>query len=130
MRYFLKRCGFQELGSIGENGKPRRGRYMLISHYKDIVELFPPLSREIQNDSAILPMIPLYTRKKTFCNYVYHNSKYTGTDARHKRNEYRIYLNNVLEGDRIYLEAAVLSFESHGRSSPSSLTIFPKCGSI
>lgn len=105
MKYFLKRCGFQELGSIGEDGKPKRGRYLLSSHFSEVVSLFPPLSREIPNDTAVLPIIPLYTRKKTYCNYVYHNSKYTGTDAKHKRNEYRIYLNNILEGNRLYLEA-------------------------
>ena len=53
-----------------------------------------------------MPFIPLYTRKKTYCSFVYHNSKFTGTDAKHKRNEYRIYLNNALEGGRLYIEAA------------------------
>ena len=106
MRYLLKCCGFQELGSVGEDGKPKRGRYLLSSHYKDIVDMFPPLSRTIANDAAVLPVIPLYTRKKTYCSFVYHNSKYTGTEAKHKRNEYRIYLNSALEGGRVYLEAA------------------------
>ena len=26
MNYFLKKCGFQELGSVGDDGKPKRGR--------------------------------------------------------------------------------------------------------
>lgn len=106
MRYFLKCCGFQELGSVGEEGRPKRGRYLMSSHNKDIMDMFPPLSRSIPNDTAIIPIVPLYTRKKVYCSFVYHNSKYTGTEAKHKRNEYRIYLNNALEGGRIYLEAA------------------------
>ncbi len=105
MRYFLKRCGFQELGSIIEGGKPSRGRYLMSSLNKEIVSFFPPLSITIPNDTAILPIIPLYTRKKTYCSYVYHNSKYTGSTAKNKRNEYRIYINNAMEGGKLYIEA-------------------------
>lgn len=102
MLYFLKSCGFQELGSVGADGKARRGRYLMSSQNEDVVNFFPHLSIEIPNDTALLPIIPLYTRLKTYANYVYHNSKYTGTEANHPRNEYRIYLNNELEDHRLY----------------------------
>ena len=105
MRYFLKRCGFQELGSVGEDGKVKRGRYLMSSQNEDVVNFFPPLSIEIPNDTALLPIIPLYSQVKTYCSYVYHNSKYTGTKAKHPRNEYRIYLNAELEMHQLYFTA-------------------------
>ena len=47
MRYFLKCCGFQELGSVGEDGKAKRGRYLMSSQNDAVVDFFPPLSIEI-----------------------------------------------------------------------------------
>ncbi len=105
MIYFLKCCGFQELGSVGEDGKAKRGRYLMSSQYDAIVDFFPPLSIEIPNDTALLPIVPLYTRIKTYASYVYHNSKYTGTKAKNPRNEYRIYLNSELEAHQLYMKA-------------------------
>ena len=105
MRYFLKCCGFQELGSVGEDGKAKRGRYLMSSKNDAVVDFFPPLSIEIPNDTALLPIVPLYTRLKTYASYVYHNSKYTGTKAKHPRNEYRIYLNNEMEAHQLYMRA-------------------------
>lgn len=105
MQYYLKQCGFQELGSVGDDGRPKRGRYLLTSMNPEVLAFFPTLSRNILNDSAVLPIIPLYLGKKTYCNFVYHNSKYNGSTAKHKRNEYRIYLNNELEGHRYFFEA-------------------------
>lgn len=102
MIYFLKSCGFQELGSVGEDGKVKRGRYLMSSQHEAVVDFFPPLSIEIPNDTALLPVVPLYTRRKTYVSYVYHNSKYTGTEAKHPRNEYRIYLNNEIEDHQLY----------------------------
>lgn len=96
MEYYLKKCGFQELGSV-KNNKPQRGRYLLTSMSKDVLSMFPPLSETQLNDSAILPIIPLYSGKKVYCNYVYHNDKFHGSTAAHPRNEYRIYLNKELE---------------------------------
>lgn len=101
----MKCCGFQELGSVGEDGKAKRGRYLMSSQNDAVVDFFPPLSIEIPNDTALLPIVPLYTRLKTYANYVYHNSKYTGTKAKHPRNEYRIYLNNEMEAHQLYLKA-------------------------
>ena len=105
MIYFLKCCGFQELGSVGEDGKAKRGRYLMSSQNDVVVDFFPPLSIEIPNDTALLPIIPLYSRLKTYASYVYHNSKYTGSAAKHPRNEYRIYLNNELENNQLYFKA-------------------------
>ncbi len=96
MKYYLKKCGFQELGSV-RNCKPQRGRYLLTSMSKEVLEMFPPLSETQLNDSAILPIVPLYSGKKVYCNYVYHNDKYHNSTAAHPRNEYRIYLNQELE---------------------------------
>lgn len=101
MKYYLKKCGFQELGSV-ENGKAKRGRYLLTSMNTDVLEMFPPLSETQLNDSAILPIIPLYSGKKVYCNYVYHNDKFNGSTAAHPRNEYRIYLNKELEEHQLY----------------------------
>lgn len=100
MKYYLKKCGFQELGSV-KNGMPQRGRYLLTSMNKEVLEMFPPLSETQLNDSAILPIIPLYSGKKVYCNYVYHNDKFHGSTAIHPRNEYRIYLNKSLEEQQL-----------------------------
>ncbi len=97
--YYLKKCGHQELGSIGVSGKPNRGRYLLTSMNEDVLSFFPPLSTTQLNDSTIIPIIPLYSGEKVYCNYVYHNDKFHGSTAAHPRNEYRIYLNRALEGD-------------------------------
>lgn len=100
MKYYLKKCGFQELGSV-KNGKPQRGRYLLTSMNKDVLEMFPPLSETQLNDSALLPIIPLYSGKKVYCNYVYHNDKFHNSTATHPRNEYRLYLNKSLEEQQL-----------------------------
>lgn len=100
MKYYLKRCGFQELGSVGADGVVHRGRYLLTSMSEDVLSLFPPLSVAQLNDSALLPIIPLYSGEKVYCNYVYHNDKFHGSRAAHPRNEYRIYLNKALEQNR------------------------------
>lgn len=100
VKYYLKKCGFQELGSV-KNGKPQRGRYLLTSMSKEVLAMFPPLSETQLNDSALLPIIPLYSGKKVYCNYVYHNDKFHGSTAAHPRNEYRIYLNKELEEQKL-----------------------------
>ena len=100
MRYYLKKCGFQELGSV-KNGKAQRGRYLLTSMSKEVLGMFPPLSEAQLNDSALLPVIPLYSGKKVYCTYVYHSDKFHGSTAAHPRNEYRIYLNKELEEQQL-----------------------------
>ncbi len=101
MKYYLKKCGYQELGSIGADGKPQRGRYLLTSMDENVLSMFPALSTAQMNDSALLPIIPLYSGKKIYCNYVYHNDKFHGSTAKHPRNEYRIYLNKALEDNTL-----------------------------
>lgn len=98
MKYYLKKCGHQELGSVGADGVAHRGRYLLTSMDEVVMSFFPPLSTAQVNDSALLPIIPLYSNKKVYCNYVYHNDKFHGGT----RNEYRIYLNKSLENDQLY----------------------------
>ena len=80
MKYYLKRLGHQELGSV-KNGKAQRGRYIYISKDKNVLDIFPPLSKTVTNDSSIIPIIPLYQKvaKKIYCNYIYHNDKYNQT---------------------------------------------------
>jgi len=118
MKYFIKRCGFQELGSVGADGKAKRGRYLMSSMNHEVVDFFPQLSKSIPNDTALLALVPLYSGIKTYCNYVYHNSKYTGTTAKHPRNEYRIYLNNELENHTLYYAAEdIVIFRKSEKSS-------------
>lgn len=97
MEYYIKKLGHQELGSVSGNGKPNRGRYIFSSKDKNVLKMFPPLSQTQKNDSALLAIIPLYSNKKVYCNYVYHNDKYHGGT----RNEYRIYLNSELENNQL-----------------------------
>ena len=101
MLYYLKKCGHQELGSIGKDGKPHRGRYLLTSKNRDVLQIFPPLSCTQLNDSALLPIISLYSGKKVYCNFVYHNDKFHGSTAYHPHNEYRLYLNKGIENEQL-----------------------------
>ena len=41
MEYYIKKLGHQELGSIKEDGKPSRGRYIYISKNKEVLNFFP-----------------------------------------------------------------------------------------
>lgn len=103
MKYYLKRLGHQELGSV-KNGKAQRGRYIYISKDKNVLDIFPPLSKTVTNDSSIIPIIPLYQKiaKKIYCNYIYHNDKYNVSGG--TRNEYRIYCNGALEGKQLLFQ--------------------------
>lgn len=102
MKYYLKKCGHQELGSVGTDGVSHRGRYLLTSKNNDIQAMFPPLSTAQLNDSALLPIIPLYLGQKIYCNYVYHNDKFHGSTATKPRDEIRLYLNRALENNQQY----------------------------
>lgn len=101
MKYYLKKLGSQELGSVGVDGKAKRGRYIYISKDDSVLELFPPLSTTISNDSSLIPIIPLYheVKQKVYCNFIYHNDKFTRPKG--TRNEYRIYSNGSLEGNNL-----------------------------
>lgn len=117
MKYYLKRLGHQELGSV-KNGKAQRGRYIYISKDKNVLDIFPPLSKTVTNDSSIIPIIPLYQKiaKKIYCNYIYHNDKYNVSGG--TRNEYRIYCNGALEGKQLLFQPDdILIFRAKKTSS-------------
>lgn len=116
MKYYLKRLGHQELGSV-KNGRAQRGRYIYISKDDRVLDLFPPLSRTVTNDSSVIPIIPLYEQpaKKIYCNFIYHNDKFNVTGG--SRNEYRIYSNNALEeGTLLFQTDDILIFRAEKAS--------------
>ena len=116
MRYYIKRLGSQELGSV-RDGRAQRGRYIYISKDDRVLDFFPPLSRTVLNDSSVIPIVPLYSDhlQKIYCNFVYHNDRFQldgGT-----RNEYRIYCNSALEeGTMLFQSGDILIFRE-GRTS-------------
>lgn len=96
----MKKLGHQELGSVGADGIPKRGRYIYISKDQRVLSFFPPLSNSVLNDSALIPIIPLYQKSsnKVYCNYIYHNDKYCLDKG--SRDEFRIYCNKALESNQ------------------------------
>ena len=116
MKYYLKRLGHQELGSV-KNGKAQRGRYIYISKDDRVLDIFPPLSTTVTNDSSVIPIIPLYEKpaKKIYCNFIYHNDKFNVVGG--SRNEYRIYSNNALEdGTLLFQTDDILIFRAEKAS--------------
>ena len=105
-QYYLKKCGHQELGSVGTDGHPNRGRYLLIGMRPEILDFFPTLSSAQLNDFAPVACIPLFleNKPKVYCHFVYHNDKFHGSIARFPRNEYRLYLSKELEGGEYRLK--------------------------
>ena len=103
MRYYLKKLGSQELGSV-RDGRAQRGRYIYISKDDDVLDIFPPLSKTVKNDSSIIPIIPLYNDnpRKVYCSFVFHNDKFNQPSG--TRNEYRIYSNNELENNELLFQ--------------------------
>lgn len=104
-KYFIKKLGNQELGSVNSFGVPQRGRYIFVSKSTEVLSIFPPLSEIVVNDSALLPILAMYSGEKVYCNYIYHNDSISrpgiGT-----RNEYRIYLNKGLDNkDKLFFVA-------------------------
>lgn len=109
MKYLLKRCGHQELGSMDSSMRPQRGQYLLVSKKDEVLSFFPPLSITQQNDYRIVPFYPLYTNTKVYCRFVYHNDKFHGSTAIHPRNEHRLYLNKELQGGTFkYFEGGIV----------------------
>lgn len=109
MKYLIKRCGHQELGSMDATMKPQRGQYLLMAMKKEVLSFFPPLSQTQQNDFRLVPIYPVYTNDKVYCRFVYHNDKYHGSTAEHPRNEYRLYLNREVQGGSLkYFEDGIV----------------------
>lgn len=101
-KYYIKKLGFQELGSPKPDGSVSRGRYMLIS--KKSEDFFPHLSETELNDTIIIPIISPENKEKIYCSYVYHNDKFHGSLAKSPRNEYRLYLNSSIDPNRSYFK--------------------------
>ena len=104
MKYYIKKLGSQELGSV-RNGKAQRGRYVYVSKDEAVLDFFPQLSTTVTNDSSLVAIVPLYqdSPKKIYCNFIYHNDKFTLQDG--TRNEYRLYSNKALEENKLLFEA-------------------------
>lgn len=102
-KFYLKKLGHNELGSVTEGRGPQRGRFLLISKKAVSQGLFPTLSAIQTNDNAILPVINMDLNKKVYCNFVYHNDKIT-KKLSYGRDEYRFYLNNDIENNELYFE--------------------------
>lgn len=102
-KFYLKKLGHNELGSVVDGRGPQRGRFLLISKKAVSQGFFPTLSTVQTNDNAILPVINMNLNKKVYCNFVYHNDKITKKQA-NGRDEYRFYLNNDIENNELYFE--------------------------
>lgn len=116
MEYYIKRLGSQELGSV-KNGRAQRGRYIYISKDDRVLDFFPPLSRTVNNDSSVIPIVPLYEKpaRKIYCNFIYHNDKFNVEGG--SRNEYRLYSNNALEnGTLLFQPEDILIFRTEKAS--------------
>jgi hypothetical protein len=100
MRYYIKKCKHQELGSVS-NGRASRGRYLFISKDERVLTMFPPLSEIQLNDSSVVAVLPLYSDKKVYCKFVYYNSDIAAPSNVKGRNEYRLYLNRELENEQL-----------------------------
>lgn len=137
MKYYIKRLNSQELGSVDESGKPKRGRYLYIAKSPDVLSMFPPLSETSLNDFASLPIVPLRdTDGIIYCTFTYHNSRFHGGDSTggRGRDEYRIYLSQELEGGQNILQTGdilifregerLLSTDATGSTEPETQRIF------
>jgi hypothetical protein len=95
-KYYLKKLTSNELGY--RKGKLTNGQMFYIS--KQAADFFPPLSKEVNNDSAMLEFNVEYKEDPIFLNLVYHNDKFNREDG--TRDEYRIYLNREIAPDDFF----------------------------
>jgi hypothetical protein len=95
-KYYLKKLTSNELGYRKE--KLTNGQMFYIS--KQAADFFPPLSKEINNDSAMLEFNVEYKEDPVYLNLVYHNDKFNREDG--TRDEYRIYLNREIAPDDFF----------------------------
>lgn len=98
--FYIKKLNKQELGY--RKGIPgKAGRYIYVS--KKATEFFPYLSRQVTNDSVLLPLVLPGFGRKAYCRYVYHNDKFTKDTG--TRDEYRIYLNSDVDPGSCFFKA-------------------------
>ena len=95
-KYYLKKLTSNELGY--RKGKLTNGQMFYIS--KQAADFFPPLSIEINNDTAVLEFNVEYKEDPVYLNLVYHNDKFNREDG--TRDEYRIYLNREIAPDDFF----------------------------
>jgi hypothetical protein len=95
-KYYIKKLTANELGY--RNGKLATGQMFYIS--KQATGFFPPLSAEINNDTAVLEFNVEYKEDPVYINLVYHNDKFNREDG--TRDEYRIYLNREIAPDDFF----------------------------
>lgn len=118
--YYLHRVGIQEMGSIGPDGKPQRGRYFFVS--KSAGDFFPHLSSVVMNDKCFITIIPLREGEqlaKIVSTIDYHNSKFADIEntATYKRNETRLYLNKQLDPYLYFKANDIVVFQKLADSS-------------
>lgn len=106
---YLKRLGYQELGSPDPEGRAQRGRYILIS--KRHSGVFPNLSTTVKNDTFLLPIRVAHSSKTILCSYVYHNDKYHSSSASNPRDECRLYLNNTISDELDFTPGNIAIFK-------------------
>ena len=95
-KYYLKKLTSNELGY--RKGKLTNGQMFYIS--KQASDFFPPLSTEINNDTAVLEFNVEYKEVPVYLNLVYHNDKFNREDG--TRDEYRIYLKREIAPDDFF----------------------------
>lgn len=126
-QYYIHKVGSQEMGSIGEDGKPKRGRYFFIS--KGVGDFFPHLSAVVMNDKAFINIVPLRKDeelKKIVCTIDYHNSKYSDIEntAANKRNETRLYMNKEIDPNLYFEVDDIVVFQKIIDNSNPENTVF------
>lgn len=118
---YLKRLGYQELGSPDSEGRVQRGRYILIS--KQHSGVFPNLSTTIKNDTFLLPIRVSRSSKLILCSYVYHNDKYHFSSASNPRDEYRLYLNNTISDELDFAPGNIAVFKKIEGDNNNAISI-------
>ncbi len=97
--YYIKKLQRQEMGSPDSSGRTHRGRYIYLS--KDSGDFFPQMSKVVENDTLILPIVMPHKETKMYAKFVYHNSKYSVLNpVERPRNEFRLYLNNDIDNNK------------------------------
>lgn len=95
-KVYIHKCYENELGY--RDGIPKKaGRFLFIG--KRIASFFPHLSKLELNDNLLIDIVDL-NNKIISCNYVYHNSKTATSETKETRDEYRLYIPNIIDTNR------------------------------